>query len=84
MKDFLGILYLAGVLQGGHQNLSDFWTTDGLGIDIFRIAMSQKRFRFLIRFDDCTTRQERCNTNKIAAVREIFALFLKNCKLHYQ
>lgn len=86
LQAFFGLLYLAGVFRGGHQNISDFWATDGLGIDIFRMTMSEKRFRFIIRclrFDDRSTRRQRCETDKLAAVREIFSLFIENCKLHY-
>lgn len=75
---FVGLLYLAGVFRGGHQNISDFWATDRLGIDIFRMTMSEKRFRFLlrsIRLDDRSTRTERVKTDKLAAVREICTLF---------
>lgn len=49
MKACFGLLYLAGVFRGGRQNLHDMWATDDLGINMFRMAMSEKRFRFLIR-----------------------------------
>ncbi|XP_069701433.1 piggyBac transposable element-derived protein 4-like [Periplaneta americana] len=86
MKAFLGLLYLAGIFHGGHQNIRDFWTTDDLGVNIFRMAMSEKRFRFLvrcIRFDNKISRNERRKTDKLAAVREIFTIFVNNCKTHY-
>lgn len=86
MEAFLGLLYLAGVFRGGHQNIADFWSRDGLGIDIFRMTMSEKRFRFLIRcirFDDRATRLERKDIDKLAAVREMFDFFIQHCKSHY-
>lgn len=86
MEAFLGLLYLAGVFRGGRQSLADFWSTDGLGIDIFRMTMSEKRFRFLIRclrFDNRVTRPQRREIDKLAAVREIFDLFIENCKSHF-
>ncbi|KAK9687761.1 Transposase IS4 [Popillia japonica] len=52
MKACFGLLYLAGVFRGGRQNLDDMWATDDLGINMFRMAMSEKRFRFLIRFSE--------------------------------
>ncbi|KAJ8914718.1 hypothetical protein NQ315_017428 [Exocentrus adspersus] len=86
IKAFLGLLYLAGVFGGGHRQLADFWVTNGLGIDIFRMAMSEKRFRFLLRclrFDDRLTRKERRATDKLAAVRDLFTSFISSCKTHY-
>lgn len=86
IKGFLGLLYLAGLFRGGHQRLSDFWTTDGLGINIFRMTMSEKRFRFLIRclrFDDKNTRETRRKVDKLAAIREVFTVFIENCQKHY-
>ena len=75
MKVLLGLLYLAGVLRGGRQNINDFWTADDLGPNIFRMAMSEKLFRFLIRcirFDDLRE-----------AVRELFTIFVNNCQSSY-
>ncbi|KAI4471976.1 piggybac transposable element-derived protein 4 [Holotrichia oblita] len=86
IKAFLGLLYLAGVFRGARQRLSDFWATDGLGIHIFRMTMSEKRFRFLIRclrFDNRNTRDTRRQVDKLAAVRELFTVFVENCQKHY-
>ncbi|XP_066246784.1 piggyBac transposable element-derived protein 4-like [Euwallacea similis] len=50
------------------------------------MAMSQKRFPFFIRsirFDDRPTRRQRKETDKLAAIRQIFTLFNENCKSHY-
>lgn len=86
IKAFLGLLYLIGVFRGAHQRLSDFWATDGLGINIFRMTMSEKRFRFLIRcirFDIKDTREMRRQVDKLAAIRELFTVFIENCQKHY-
>ena len=86
MKAALGLLYLAGVFRGGHRNLKDFWATDGLGVDIFRMTTSLRRFSFLLRclrFDDRTTRDERHAVDKLAPIREFFMCFLQNCRTHY-
>ncbi|XP_008181635.1 piggyBac transposable element-derived protein 4-like [Acyrthosiphon pisum] len=48
--------------------------------------MSLQRFRFLIRcirFDDLDTRIERKVTDKFSSFREIFDLFINNCKNNY-
>lgn len=86
IKAFFGLLYLAGVFRGGHRNIADFWASDGLGVEIFRLTMSEKRFRFLLRslrFDDRETRAERRVIDKLAAVRDLFTGFIENCKMHY-
>ncbi|CAH1955162.1 unnamed protein product [Acanthoscelides obtectus] len=37
LQAFLGLLYVAGVLKSARQNLDELWSTDGLGVDIFRL-----------------------------------------------
>ncbi|XP_063222178.1 piggyBac transposable element-derived protein 4-like isoform X4 [Bacillus rossius redtenbacheri] len=82
----MGLLYLAGVFKSGRQNLRDLWAEDGTGIQIFRLTMSLFRFKFLLqclRFDDAGTREERAKTDKIAAIRDFFEAFVKNCINNY-
>lgn len=86
IKAYLGLLYLSGVLHGGHMNLGDFWATDGTGTEIFRAGMSFRRFRFLsrcIRFDDITTRNARKTYDNIAAVRQLLDILVSNCRKYY-
>lgn len=85
IKAFIGLLYLAGVLHSNRQNLKELWGTDGFGVDLFHTVMNL-RFKFLIRclrFDNKNTREERKIHDKIAPIREIFTLFVENCKKHY-
>lgn len=87
VKCVFGILYMAGVMKSSHQLLEDLWSTDGFGIEFFRCAMSIKRFKFLLtalRFDDITSREERRNLDKLAAIRDVFEEFVDNCKQHYR
>ncbi|XP_063231053.1 piggyBac transposable element-derived protein 4-like [Bacillus rossius redtenbacheri] len=86
IKSLLGLLYGMGFLHGGRMNIQDFWSTDGLGTERFPATMAFRRFRFLlkcIRFDDIETRQQRRESDKLAAVREIFEAFNGNCKKYY-
>lgn len=86
LKGFIGLLYMAGVLHGGRLNLDEFWERDGTGVEIFWATMSLQRFRFLIRcirFDDLDTRIQRKVTDKFAPFREVFDLFINNCKQNY-
>ena len=86
IRSFIGLLLLAGFYRGGHLNLKDLWNTDGFGVEIFHTTMSLYRFLFLlrcIRFDNILSREERRKVDKLAAVREIFELFLENCRSLY-
>lgn len=60
--------------------------SNGKGIEIFRLTMSIKRFKFLLRclrFDNKDTREERKRFDKLAAIRQFFDMFVKNCKDGY-
>lgn len=86
MRSFVGLLLLAGMLRSGHQNLTDLWARDGFGIEAFYTTMSLKRFCFLlqsIRFDSLFDRPRRRELDKFAAFREVFELFVTNCKQNY-
>lgn len=86
MKAVIGLLYLAGVLRSNRQSLEELWDEDGFGVERFRLTMNLKRFKFLIRcirFDDIDTRQARKLYDKLAAVREMITIFVKNCQKYY-
>lgn len=85
MYAFLGLFYAAGVMRSNRVNLSDLWSSD-FGVDIFRATMSLRRFQFLsscIRFDDKNTRPIRKESDKLAAIREVWDAFIKNCTSYY-
>ncbi|KAK9679981.1 Transposase IS4 [Popillia japonica] len=80
------LLYLAGVRKAKYLNTEDLWKTDGTGIETFRLIMSLRRFRALLRFiwfDDISTRQERVTQDKLAPVRDLFDHFNENLKKCY-
>ena len=82
----LGLLYLIGTRKGHHANVRELWTADGTGIQILRACMSYDRFLFLfrcIRFDDLQTRPGRRQTDKLAPIRTILDIFVKNCQQCY-
>lgn len=86
LRAFIGLLILAGVHRSNRQCLEDLWGSDGDGIEKFRLVMNLKRFKFIVRclrFDDRVTREERRQTDKIAAVRQIFEKFVGNCQKYY-
>lgn len=87
MLAFFGLLYLAGVHKESHTNLNQLWATNGTGIELFQLVMSKERFRFLVRslrFDDITTRDTRKKRDKLAAIRDIFEMFRRNCMDNYE
>ena len=53
---------------------------------VFRATMSRNRFETIVsclRFDDKTTREERKNADKFAAIREIWSDFQNNLNKSY-
>lgn len=86
LKALFGLLYLAGLNRSGRQNLSDLWSTDGTGVEIYRLVMSKQRFYFLqscLTFDNLSTREERRQFDNLAPIRELFEAFVENCKKSY-
>lgn len=87
IKAFIGILYLIGVLRSSRKNLHKIWdNSKGSGVEICYLAMSEKRFRFLLRclrFDDIRNRSERRKIDKMAPIREIFERFLANFQRYF-
>lgn len=87
MNAFLGLLYLAGVFKSNNEDLKSLFATDGTGRDIFRATMSLNRFYFLLSalcFDNSSTRPQRIeNGDKLAAISEVFDIFITNCQSNY-
>lgn len=86
MQACLGVLLYAGVMKANRLNVEELWRSDGSGVEIFRLAMSIKRFLFLLRclrFDRKETREARKSVDKLAPIRELFDLFVNKCKTGY-
>ncbi|UYV80886.1 hypothetical protein LAZ67_19002099 [Cordylochernes scorpioides] len=49
IKALLGIIYFLGVMKANKLNTDDAWARDSTGFELCRIAMSENRFRFLLR-----------------------------------
>lgn len=81
VKALLGVLIISAQKCDEHIPTSEMWSVD-TGCGLYRVAMSEARFRFLIRclrFDDPQTRQVRREVDKFAAVREIWDIFIERC-----
>lgn len=86
LKALFGLLYLAAVRKVNHVNTEDLWKTNGTSIEMFRLTMSQYRFKFLLRhlrFDDKETRNDRVTVDKLAPIRQLYDMFLQNCQSNY-
>lgn len=86
IKSLIGLLILAGVNRSGRQNTNDLWDQSGFGVEIFPVSMSLQRFRFLLRclrFDNMHDRAGRRTIDKLAPIRELYELFVHNCKRYY-
>lgn len=87
IKALIGLLYLLGVCKSSRQNIRDAWSSDGTGVEYFRLTMNQERFRFLLRalrFDDISTREQRKRLDKLAPIRDIFENFVKQCRENFR
>lgn len=82
IKALIGIMFLIGILRSSRKNAHKIWdNSKGNGVESCYLAMSETRFRFLIRclrFDDIRTRKERKEFDKLAPIREVFEIFLAN------
>jgi hypothetical protein len=77
IKARISLIYMCGVFKPSRQNLNDLWANDETGMEIFRSTMSLQRSGFLLqclRFDDRTTRAKRSEVDKLAPIRQFFAI----------
>ena len=75
---YLGLMYLRGAYQWNYWDIQRVWTSH----PVFPAAMAINRFWFLNIFlvmDDPETRVERWQTDRFAAVRELFERVNDNC-----
>lgn len=85
VRALLGIVLFSGCQRDGHLSTTEMWSLN-TGPAIYRVAMSQGRFEFLLnclRFDDLNTRQQRQESDKFAAIRKIWDIFIGNCGTMY-
>ncbi|XP_015123878.1 uncharacterized protein LOC107045962 [Diachasma alloeum] len=85
MRACIGLLYLAGVYKQNTVNLTDLFGDDSAP-NTFRATMPAQRFRFLLRclcFDDKSSRLLRRKSDRFAACRDIWEMFIANCTKFY-
>lgn len=85
LKSLIGLLYYVGLFKLCKTNPVNLWSVHSM--PIFSCVMPRQRFEFLIqnlRFDDKNTRNDRKATDRLAPIREIWDLFITNCKENYE
>ncbi|XP_029949691.1 piggyBac transposable element-derived protein 4-like [Salarias fasciatus] len=80
---FIAIVFLRGVTK--RQTLQDSWS-EKLGNPLIMKIMARHRFQDImrhLRFDDKETRAERVETDKFAAISNVWSSFVANCISSY-
>ena len=86
---FFGLIILIGVLRVNKEPINDLYSENpNKSRPVFKATMPRERFKCILRFlrfDDCSTRLERIQTDKLAPIRWLFdniqLLLLKYYKL---
>lgn len=79
----LGLIFLIGLKCPGRGNIEDLWDQHGVGMEVFYLTMSYKRYRFLLSylsFHDTRDLSLRSELDKLAPIREVLDIFLHNCQ----
>ncbi|XP_031639228.1 piggyBac transposable element-derived protein 4-like isoform X2 [Contarinia nasturtii] len=77
---FIGLLFAAGVDRSSKRNYREFYGITR-GMPLFRATLCLTRFMELLRFlrfDDKDTRSERRKQDKLAPIRDLFDMVVKN------
>lgn len=85
MKALLGILIMGGVRRDNQAPSCELWSKLE-GAPLYRCAMTERRFAFLVRclrFDGSVTRKERLKDDKLAPIRLLWGDLIRHCKEYY-
>uniref|UniRef100_A0A336MIT5 CSON015446 protein n=1 Tax=Culicoides sonorensis TaxID=179676 RepID=A0A336MIT5_CULSO len=86
LRALLGLLYFTAALKDNHLSARTLFNS-GLCGNQYKACLSSERFSFLLwclRFDDSKTRDERMKTDRFAPVREVWEIFIENCRNNYK
>lgn len=86
LQCFLGLLCYTAAFKSNHEDISSLFATDGTGREVFRLAMSERRFSTILnclRFDDVRDRDERKKTDPVAAITDLLEKFNNNSQAAY-
>lgn len=85
IRALLGILISSGCQRDNHLSTREMFSPQ-TGSPLYRAAMSEEPFTFLVsclRFDDKETREQRRLTDRFAAIRKIWDIFIDKCRKMY-
>lgn len=84
---FFGFLLLCGANGDSSTLLNSLYQSSQIQMSAYKAAMSINRFKSImryLRFDDKSTRSQREQTDKFAAISELWNMFIENCKNSYE
>ena len=84
LNALVGLIYLRGLL-GQTRHVSALLFQDMFGHPLFAAVMSKNRFQYLLQvlsFDTPAEREATWSTDRLAAIREVFQRFTRNCMKH--
>lgn len=79
---FIGIAYYTGKWKSNHVDSKELWSNEN-GINFYRCVMPQNRFVFLASCLSFDMREDRCSTDRLSPIRELWEKFIKNCEFYY-
>lgn len=85
LKAFIACLLFCGLSKSRHESYDQLWSTD-IGRPFLRACLSLSRFTIIckfLRFDDRATREDRRMRDKLAAIRDIWEIFVQRCRSCY-
>lgn len=88
IRTVIGLFLLISLFKSKNQNFDELWEKNGLGVDVFRLAMNLNRLKFLLRCmrfnNSIDQRPSKEKTDNLAAVRNLFELFIANCQSNFK
>jgi len=86
LQAIFGLLFGIGSTKGSGESVHALWKEGPFSRAFFRAVMSRERFKWLIkhlRFDNKDTREVRKQTDKAAAISDVWNSFAQNCSDSY-
>ncbi|XP_074097654.1 uncharacterized protein LOC141526517 [Cotesia typhae] len=86
IKVFIGLIILAGLLKC-NLKLNDLWEKGGIGAEVFRLSISLRRFKFLLRYVNFTNPSKTKQIDKVhhkSDFVDIIGAFKKNCEKNFE
>lgn len=79
----LGLIFLIGLKCPGRRNIQDLWDQHGVGMEVFYLTMSYKRYIFLLGhlcFKDLMDFSLSKGLDRMTPIKEVLDMFRQNCQ----